>query len=82
MNEAIKDKIQVKSNFEVGCTPFLSLLCPWHLDRLRAGRPGLDSRQEQDVSLLHNVHTGSGVHPASYPMSTGDSFSGGKTVRA
>jgi hypothetical protein len=31
----------------------------------------LDSRQGPDVSLLHNVQTGSGAHPASLPMSTG-----------
>jgi hypothetical protein len=57
--------------------PFLSLLCPWRLDGLRAGQPGLDSRQGQDASLLHNVQTGSGAHPASYPVSTGESISGG-----
>jgi hypothetical protein len=49
----------------------LTLLCPWRLDGLRAGRSGLDSRQGQNVSLLHNVQTGSGDHPPSYPMSTG-----------
>jgi hypothetical protein len=54
----------------------LSLLCPWRLDGLRAGQPVLDSRQEQDVSLLHNVQACSGAHPASYPVSTGGSFSG------
>jgi hypothetical protein len=26
---------------------------------------------ERDVSLLHSVQTGSGVHPASYPMGIG-----------
>jgi hypothetical protein len=26
--------------------------------------------------LLHVVHTGSGAHPASYPMGTGSSFPG------
>jgi hypothetical protein len=35
-----------------------------------------DSRQGKDSSLLHNVHTGSGVHPVSYPMGTGASFPG------
>jgi hypothetical protein len=29
-------------------------------------------------SLPHHVQTGSGAHPASYPMGTGDSYSGGK----
>jgi hypothetical protein len=30
-----------------------------------------------NFSLHHRVHNGSGAHPASYPMGTGDSFSGG-----
>jgi hypothetical protein len=47
---------------------------------IRAGRPGLDSRQGQDVSHLHNVQTGYGPDPASYPMSTVGSFSGGKNL--
>jgi hypothetical protein len=75
--EAIKDRNQVKHKCEVEYTPFLSLLCPWRLDGLQAGQPGLDSRQGQDVSLLHNVQTGSGANPASYPVSTGGPFSGG-----
>jgi hypothetical protein len=29
-------------------------------------------------SLLHRVHTGSGAHQASYPMGTGDPFTGDK----
>jgi hypothetical protein len=37
----------VNNNCEVGYTPFLSLLCPWRLDGLRAGQPGLDSRHGQ-----------------------------------
>jgi hypothetical protein len=31
-------------------------------------------------SLQHHVQTGSGAHPASYPMGTGGSFLGGKTA--
>jgi hypothetical protein len=31
----------------------------------------LESRWRQEFSLFHVVHTGSGVHPASYPMGTG-----------
>jgi hypothetical protein len=34
----------------------------------------------QEFSLLHVVQTGSGVHPASYPMDT--SFSGDKAAGA
>jgi hypothetical protein len=40
---------------EMEYTPFLSLLCPWRLDWRRAGQPGLDSSQGQDVSLLQWV---------------------------
>jgi hypothetical protein len=40
------------------------------------------SRQGQEFSLLHAVQTGSGVHPTSYPIGTGGSFSGGKAVGA
>jgi hypothetical protein len=36
----------------------------------------------QKVSLLHVVQTGSGAHPASYRMGTGDSFPGGKAAGA
>jgi hypothetical protein len=44
---AIKDKIKVNNKCEVEYTSFLSLLCPWRLDGLRAGQPGLDSRHGQ-----------------------------------
>jgi thiamine transporter ThiT len=33
-------------------------------------------------SLLHIVHIGCGIHPASYTMSTGSSFNGGKVTGA
>jgi hypothetical protein len=46
---------------------FLSVLEPViESDRTKAGRPGFDSQQEN-----HHNHTGSGAHPASYPMGTG-----------
>jgi hypothetical protein len=32
------------------------------------------------MSPSHRVQTGSGAHPASYPMGTGSSFPGGKTA--
>jgi hypothetical protein len=41
-----------------------------------------ESRWEQDFSPLHAVQTGSGAHPASYPMDTGDSYPGGKAAGA
>jgi hypothetical protein len=51
--------------------------------RLRAGRPGFDSRQRQWVfPLLHIVQTDSGAQPASYPMEAMVSFTGGKVVGA
>jgi hypothetical protein len=59
---------------------FLSLQCPLRLGGLRAGHPGLDSWQGLDVSPLHNVQTGFGINPASYQMSTGGSFTGGKNL--
>jgi hypothetical protein len=31
---------------------------------------GFDSRQGQDIFLLHTMQTGSGAHRASYTMST------------
>jgi hypothetical protein len=34
--------------------------------------------RERDYSLLHSVQTGSGVHPASYPMDTGALYPGVK----
>jgi hypothetical protein len=33
-------------------------------------------------SLRHCVHTGSVIHPASYPMDSGGSFPGGKAAEA
>jgi hypothetical protein len=44
---------------------------------------GLDSRgsipgRGKRFSLLHSVQTGSGAHPASYPMGTAGDFPGGK----
>jgi hypothetical protein len=43
------------------------------------GQLGLDSRQGQDISLLHDVQYGSGAQRASYTVSTGGSFTGMKT---
>jgi hypothetical protein len=34
----------------------------------------------EDFSPLHDVQTGSGAQPASYPVSTGSSFPGGKAA--
>jgi hypothetical protein len=34
------------------------------------------------IFLLHVLQTGSGAHPDSYPMGTGDSFPGDKAVGA
>jgi hypothetical protein len=49
---------------------------------------GLDDRGGRSLSpgmvkhFLHVVHTGSGVHPTSYPMGTRGSFPGGKAAGA
>jgi hypothetical protein len=40
------------------------------------GDGSFESRWSQEFSLLHIVQTGSGVHPTSYKMGTGGSFSG------
>jgi hypothetical protein len=48
--------------------------------RLRAGRPGFDSRQWKwrEFSLRHRVQHCFRAHPTSYPMDTGGSFLGVK----
>jgi hypothetical protein len=71
---------EVKNKCEVEYTTFLSLPRSWRLDGLLAGQPVLDYRQEQGVSLIHNVETGSGAHPGSYPVITGGCFLGGKNL--
>jgi hypothetical protein len=50
---------EVKHKCELEYTPFLSLLCSWRLDGLRAGQPELSYRQGQDIYFIHNVETGS-----------------------
>jgi hypothetical protein len=45
-------------------------------------RSEFESWYYQEFSVLHDVHTGSGAHPASYPMCTGDSFPGVKAAGA
>jgi membrane-bound inhibitor of C-type lysozyme len=37
--------------------------------------------QEQEISLLHNIPTGSGAHPASHTVGTRGCFPRGKTAR-
>jgi hypothetical protein len=50
---------------------------------LRAGWSGFRvSAGAPYFSLLHHVQTGSGAHPASYPMDTRGSFPGDKTAKA
>jgi hypothetical protein len=46
-------------------------------DELRARRPGFDSWPGQGFSLLDRIQTGSGAHPAPYPMGTGGAISSG-----
>jgi hypothetical protein len=37
---------------------------------------------DEIFSLHHRVQTGSGAHPAFYPVGNGDSFPGGRAARA
>jgi hypothetical protein len=41
-----------------------------------------ESRWGQEISLLRVVQTGSGAHPASYSMGTGETFPGGEAAGA
>jgi hypothetical protein len=45
-------------------------------DRLLARRPRFDSQNGQDISLLHSVHTVSGVHSVSNKMGPGGKRTG------
>jgi hypothetical protein len=42
----------------------------------------IEFRWEQELSLLYVVQTGSGAHPASYPIDTGSFLAGGKVAGA
>jgi hypothetical protein len=57
---------------------------PHIVQRLAAGwtteGSEFESQYSQVFSLVHIVQTGSRVHPASYQMSTGGSFPGGKAA--
>jgi hypothetical protein len=43
---------------------------------------GLDDRRFGVLGVLHVVQTGSGAHPSSYQMGTGECFPGGKAAGA
>lgn len=45
-----------------------------HIFRLRVARPCFDCQQVRNISPRHHRQTGSGTHPASYPMGTWVSF--------
>jgi hypothetical protein len=47
---------------------------------LEDGGVGVRVPVEEEFSLLHDVETGSGVHPASYTMETGGAFPGSKVA--
>jgi hypothetical protein len=42
----------------------------------------LESRYDQEFPLLHVLHNGYGVHPASYAVGARGSFNGSKAVEA
>jgi hypothetical protein len=46
------------------------------------GDRGLIPGRAGDFPLLHSIQTGSGAHPASYPVGTGGSFPGGEVAGA
>jgi hypothetical protein len=54
------------------------------LTRLRVGHPknwgSIPSRGKRFLSLLHNVQTSSGTHPASYTVGAEVCFLGGKAA--
>jgi hypothetical protein len=41
-----------------------------------------ESRKDQELTLLHVVQTGSGIHPTSYPAGTVGSFPWSKAAEA
>jgi hypothetical protein len=58
-------------------------LVQWHSAGLWAGWSGVRiPAGAGNFFLLHRVQTGSGAHPASYPMGTGGSLSEGKAAGA
>jgi hypothetical protein len=58
--------------------PVYLVLAQWYSAGLRAGWSGVRVMDEAgNFSLYHRVQTGSGAHPASYPVGTKGSLSGG-----
>jgi hypothetical protein len=74
-------------NVPVIFTLFYTLIEPCSSVGIELGY-GLDDRGSRvpfpagagNFSLHHRVQNGSGAHPASYPMGTRDSFTGGKAA--
>jgi hypothetical protein len=57
----------------------LNLIAQWYSAGLRAGLPEFrDQAGAGNFPLCHRVQTGSGAHPASYPVGTRGSFPSGK----
>jgi hypothetical protein len=56
----------------------------WYSVKIRAGLSVVQAQVGAGNFSLHHrrVQTGSGAHPASYPMSTRGSFPGGKAAGA
>jgi hypothetical protein len=48
----------------------------WYSDQATGWTAGAGFPTGRDFSLLHNVQTGSGAYPASYPVGTGGDFPG------
>jgi hypothetical protein len=56
-------------------------IAQWYSAGLRTGWSGVRvSAEAENFSLHHRTQTGSGAHPASYPMGTGGFFTGAKAA--
>jgi hypothetical protein len=56
------------------------IYCVLPSDGLWARWPGFKSQQGQDLSVLHNVQSGSGAHSASCPVGMRGDFLNGKAA--
>jgi hypothetical protein len=73
ININLENKIS-KSWFSIAQRYSAGLRAGWSVVRVPGGA--------RNFSLHHRIQTGSGVHPASYPMGTRGSFRGGKCGRS
>jgi hypothetical protein len=79
--------LQVEFQNPIGTLSLHSAIIPGivnpscYSEGLRAGRPGFDCRQGQEIFfLLYSVLTDSEAHPASHPIATRGYFPGNKAA--